>query len=199
MVTVSASEKSLRIAQLIHEHQQVIENLLRVNQTAIAYLCEEVRGRMEKGAKILLAGNGGSAADCQHIAAEFVGRYKRTRCALPAIALTTDTSIITAIGNDFGFAEIFGRQVSALGCEQDILILISTSGNSENLLRAAAAARQNRMFTAAFLGKDGGALAACVDLPIVVPGTETARIQEAHILIGHILCEYCDDCTAIHS
>lgn len=141
------------------------------------------------GRKIMLCGNGGSAADAQHIAAELVGRFKCNRSALPALALTTDTSALTAIGNDFGFDQIFARQVEALSLPGDLLVTISTSGNSANLVLAARAARAKGCYTLAFLGGDGGRLANEVDSSIVVPSKNTARIQEMHIFIGHVLCE----------
>jgi len=139
--------------------------------------------------KILLAGNGGSAADAQHIAAEFVGRFMLKRPSLPAIALTTDTSVLTSVGNDFGFEKIFSRQIEGLGKSGDILILLSTSGNSENLLQAASAAKKMSINTIGFLGKDGGKLAGVLDGSIVVATQNTPRIQEMHITIGHILCD----------
>jgi D-sedoheptulose 7-phosphate isomerase len=144
------------------------------------------------GKKLLLFGNGGSAADAQHIAAELVGRFVRERSPLPAIALTTDTSALTAIGNDYGFENVFERQIRALGQPGDVAIGISTSGRSANVVRAAEAARQAGIRTIALTGGDGGNLAPIVDVAIVVPSTTTARIQECHITIGHVLCEYVD-------
>lgn len=141
------------------------------------------------GNKILVCGNGGSAADAQHIAAEYVGRFKRERKAWPALALTTDTSVITCVGNDYDFESVFSRQVEGLGHPGDILIGISTSGNSRNVVRAVEAARDKGMRTIALLGRDGGLIKPLVDLPIVVPSVDTARIQEVHITIGHLICE----------
>lgn len=138
--------------------------------------------------KILFCGNGGSAADAQHLAAELVGRLVRDRRALPALALTTDSSALTCIGNDFGFDEVFARQVQGLGRAGDVLVAISTSGNSPNVIRAVEVAKPMGITTVGFLGRDGGKLAPLVDLPIVVPSDETARIQEAHIFLGHVLC-----------
>lgn len=135
--------------------------------------------------KILIAGNGGSAADAQHFAAELVGRFQANRRALPCIALTTDTSGLTAIGNDFGFREVFARQVEALGREGDAFIGISTSGNSENVIAAVEEARRQNMTTIGLLGGDGGRLAGMVDHAVIVPHAVTARIQEAHIFILH--------------
>ena len=137
------------------------------------------------GGKILVCGNGGSAADAQHFAAELIGRFEQERSAWPAIALTTDTSILTAIGNDYGFADVFSRQVQGLGRPGDVLIGISTSGNSENVTRAVAAAKSQEIQTVGLLGKDGGSLKDLVDCALVISDKNTARIQEAHIFILH--------------
>lgn len=146
------------------------------------------------GNKILLCGNGGSAADAQHIAAELTGRYEvKNRRALPAIALTTDSSALTAISNDLGYDGVFARQVQALGRADDVLIGISTSGQSPNVIAAVAEAQQQGLKTIGLLGRDGGALAPLVDLPIVVPSNHTPHIQEMHITIGHFLCSVVDD------
>ncbi len=144
------------------------------------------------GGKVLLCGNGGSAADAQHIAAEFVGRYETERIALPAIALTTDTSALTALANDYDFERIFARQVEALGREGDCLIAISTSGNSPNVLSAVMSARSRKMKVIGFTGADGKRLAGLSDVAIMVPSTRTARIQEGHITAAHIICELID-------
>jgi D-sedoheptulose 7-phosphate isomerase len=141
------------------------------------------------GGKLLLFGNGGSAADAQHLAAEFVGRFRIERQALPAIALTTDSSILTAVGNDYGFEQIFARQVQALGRPGDVAIGISTSGNSPNVTSAITQAAKQELKTIGLVGKDGGSLAKCVDISITVASTNVAMIQECHITIGHILCE----------
>lgn len=145
-------------------------------------------GTIDTGGKILFFGNGGSAADAQHLATELVARYKRNRPAIAAIALSTDTSALTAIGNDFGFDEIFSRQVEALARPGDVAIGISTSGNSENVVRALKAATKAGATAVAFTGQGGGALAAIAEVLIAVPSTDTARIQEMHILVGHMLC-----------
>jgi D-sedoheptulose 7-phosphate isomerase len=152
---------------------------------AALMLIEAVRA----GRKILLFGNGGSAADAQHIAAEFVNRYQMERPGLAAIALTTDTSILTSIANDTAFEEVFSRQIEALGQEGDIAIAITTSGTSPNVIRGVEAARQRGLRTIGLLGKDGGAVKELVELPIIVPSPSTSRIQEVHITIGHIVCE----------
>jgi D-sedoheptulose 7-phosphate isomerase len=138
--------------------------------------------------KIMFAGNGGSAADAQHLAAELVGRLEKERVSLPGLALSTDTSALTCIGNDYGFEQVFSRQVEGLGAAGDVLVVISTSGNSENLVRAAIVSKARGIYTIGLLGKGGGRLASLVDLPIVIPSANTARIQEAHIFLGHLMC-----------
>ncbi len=140
------------------------------------------------GGKLLLCGNGGSAADCQHLAAEFVVRYEKKRQALAAIALTTDTSILTAHANDIGFETVFARQVEAIGSEKDCLIAISTSGKSPNIIKAVEAAKRKGMAVIALSGCGGGELSQLATIPVIVPANVTARIQEAHILIGHWWC-----------
>jgi len=144
---------------------------------------------IKNGGKILICGNGGSAADSQHIAAEIVGRFKKERKGLPAIALTTDTSILTSVGNDYGYDYIFARQVEALCTPKDVLIGITTSGNSANVVRAIEAANEIGAMTIGLTGGSGGKLSALCKQNIVVPSNVTARIQEAHIFIGHCLCE----------
>jgi D-sedoheptulose 7-phosphate isomerase len=149
---------------------------------------ETIARALEAGGKLLICGNGGSAADSQHIAAELTGRFIRDRRPLAAIALTTDTSALTSIANDYAFDEVFARPVRALGRAGDVLLGLSTSGNSANVLRAVDAARELGLTSVGLLGRDGGALRTRCDQAIVVPSTTTARIQEAHILIGHTLC-----------
>ena len=146
----------------------------------------------QNNGKVLLFGNGGSAADAQHIAAEFVGRFDRERGPLPAIALTTDSSALTSIGNDYGFEVVFARQIQALCQPNDIVVAISTSGRSPNVLAAVMAARERGGRSIGLTGANGKALAEAVDIPIIVPSAETPRIQECHITIGHILCEIID-------
>ena len=141
------------------------------------------------GGKLLLCGNGGSAADSQHIAAELIGRFRNDRAPLAAVALSTDTSTLTSVGNDYGFEEVFARQVSGLGRAGDCLLAISTSGNSRNVIRAVETARRTGVHTIGLLGRDGGALRALCDIAIIVPSAATPRIQEAHIFLGHALCE----------
>ena len=157
---------------------------------SIARAAEVIAAVFLSSGKLLLCGNGGSAADCQHMAAEFVSRFSKDldRRALPAIALTTDTSFLTAFGNDCGFEGVFERQVEALGSPGDVLIAISTSGNSPNVIRAVEAARKRSMSTIALTG-NGGRLSAMADVPIAVPSTDTQYIQEAHLAVEHTLCE----------
>jgi D-sedoheptulose 7-phosphate isomerase len=151
-----------------------------------------VQSVLEGGGRLLFCGNGGSAADAQHLAAEYVVRFRSERRPLAALALTTDTSVLTAAGNDMGFDEIFSRQVRALGRRGDVLFLHSTSGESENLLRAADAARETGMTTVALLARGGGRLRDRVDHPLVVSTDETALAQEIHLAIGHAICERID-------
>ena len=148
-----------------------------------------VRTALEKGRKILICGNGGSAADSQHMAAEFVGRFVKERQSLPALALTVDTSLLTAVGNDYGFDCVFSRQVEGLGQEGDVLIAISTSGNSANVVKAVKTAKEKGIYVIALTGENGGILAKESDLCLAVPSQVTARIQEMHIMIIHMICE----------
>jgi D-sedoheptulose 7-phosphate isomerase len=171
----------------LREHVAVIESLVALEQPlsrAIAMCAKTLAG----GGRILLCGNGGSAADSQHIAAELVGRLQGERQALAAIALTTDSSALTAIANDYGYEQVFARQVAGLGRPGDTLIAISTSGQSPSVMHAAKVARASGVGTIALSGKGGGKLAPACDLALVVPSDVTARIQEAHIVLGHALC-----------
>ncbi len=143
----------------------------------------------QQGGKLLLCGNGGSAADAQHIAGEFINRFLTERKALPAMALSTDGSVLTCIANDTGFEQIFARQIEAFSTAGDVLLAISTSGNSQNIVRAVEVARAARVKTIGLLGGDGGRVATLCDLALVVPSRDTQRIQETHNLLGHILCE----------
>ena len=177
----------------LQESIRVKEGLLQTHilviQDAASILIEAIK----KGKKILFFGNGGSASDSQHLAAEFVGRYEKERRALPCIALTTDTSILTAVGNDYGFEKIFERQIEALGNAGDVAIGMSTSGNSKNVLLGIKKAKDKGLKTIGFSGRDGGELKKIVDLSIHIPTLKTSRIQEAHITIGHLLCECVDE------
>ncbi len=150
---------------------------------------EIIKSSLNNGGKLLLMGNGGSAGDAQHIAAELIGRYKKERKSVSAIALTVDTSILTAIGNDYGYDHVFSRQVEGLAQKEDVVLGISTSGNSKNVIRAIQTAKNIGTKTIGLLGNQGGEVKDIVDLAIVVPSTDTARIQEVHITIGHIICE----------
>jgi len=172
----------------IQAHQAVIAQLEGL-LPEIAAVADELRACLKRGGKILLMGNGGSAADSQHIAAEIVGRYKKERPGLPSIALTTDTSILTSVGNDYGFEFIFSRQVEALCSPLDVVIGITTSGNSANVVRAIEKAREIGAKTVGLTGGTGGKLAALCDYNLIMPSNDTPRIQEAHILIGHSLCD----------
>ncbi|MBN1484699.1 MAG: SIS domain-containing protein [Chloroflexia bacterium] len=159
----------------------------------IAALAERWVECLRRGNKILLCGNGGSAADAQHLAAELVNRLLLERPALPAIALTTDTSILTSTANDRDFGQVFARQVQALGRAGDMLFLLSTSGRSPNLLRAVEAARERDLEVLALLGGDGGPLLSLCDLALVVPAVLSPRVQEVHILVGHVLCQVVEE------
>jgi D-sedoheptulose 7-phosphate isomerase len=175
--------------QALADHLAVIQTL-PAQLPILEKIADEMTRAMMDGRKILLFGNGGSAADAQHLAAEFVGRFRRERRGLPAIALTTDTSILTAIANDYGFDDVFSRQVEALCAEGDVVIGISTSGNSKNVCSALRKARELGAFTVAFTGAGGGAAAAIADATVCVASKDTARVQEAHILCGHMLCDW---------
>lgn len=169
--------------------RRVLEELLPVLEKAGQAIVQAALG----GKKVLFFGNGGSASDAQHLAAEFVGRYEKERRALPSIALTTDTSILTAVANDYAFDAIFSRQIEALGQAGDIAFGISTSGNSKNVNAAILAAKKKGMKTIGLTGRTGGELAKIVDIAIVVPVERTSHIQESHIAIGHALCRLVDE------
>lgn len=175
------------------EHIDVAQKTINFAKSKIEEACSIINEAILKGNKIILFGNGGSAADAQHIAAEFTGRFVLERKALPAIALTTDTSALTAIGNDYGFDIIFKRQVEALAMAGDVLIGITTSGNSINVINAFNAGIAKNCKIICLSGKDGGKIEELKVLNIIVPSTTTARIQEMHILIGHIFCTSVDE------
>ena len=177
------------LRQQIEESCRVKRNLSATLLSAVVSLAQKTARAYKTGNKVLLMGNGGSAADAQHIAAELVGRFRMKRKALGAIALTTDSSILTAVSNDFGFEECFARQVQALGVAGDIVMAISTSGRSANIVRAVESARAAGCYTAALTGRTGGELAKKTDCLLAVPSEETPRIQEAHSLIGHMYCD----------
>ena len=169
------------------------QQFAREHADRIVQVAKLIAAAFRDGHKVLLFGNGGSATDAAHIAAELVGRYKRERTPLPAIALATDIAAITSIANDYGYDELFARQVRAHGQKGDIAIAISTSGNSPNVLKGVVAARERGMTTIAWTGGTGGKLAEFVDYPFLVPSTVTARIQESHITLGHVLCELVEE------
>jgi D-sedoheptulose 7-phosphate isomerase len=177
------------ILKRFKESAEVKTRFFKENLPQLLDVIKLIAHAFESGNKLFFFGNGGSAADAQHLAAEFVNRYVMDRPPLPAIALTTDTSILTSISNDFSFDEIFSKQLRALGKEGDVAIAISTSGNSSNVIKAVEVAKEMRMKTVALTGNDGGVLAKIVDISLIVSSTSTPRIQEVHILIGHILCE----------
>ena len=172
----------------LRDSLEVKRRFIEKNLDTIVTATEKITGSIRAGNKILLFGNGGSAADAQHLAAEFVNRFKIERPPLAAIALTTDTSILTSIGNDYRFEDIFSKQIEALGKKNDIAWAMSTSGNSRNVLAAIETANQKNIFSIASTGR-GGTLAGCAKLVFQVPSNETARIQEAHITLGHIICD----------
>lgn len=181
------------IASIFSESIAAKQNFLQEYADALAEVINVIVRALKDGKKLLLLGNGGSAADAQHIAAEFVNRYRIERPPLPAIALTTDTSALTAIMNDYGPEEIFAKQIQALGKEGDVVIAISTSGNSANVLRALDVCRELRIRTVGLTGGSGGKMAGNVDYLLCVSSTSaTARIQETHILVGHTICEIVD-------
>ena len=175
------------------ESASIKQQFAREHADRIVQVANLVATAFREGHKVLLFGNGGSATDAAHIAAEFVGRYHRERAPLPAIALATDIAAITCIANDYGYDELFARQIRAHGQKGDIAIAISTSGNSPNVLKGVEAARAVGLTTIAWTGGSGGKLAGMVDHPFVVPSKVTARIQESHITLGHVLCELVED------
>lgn len=177
---------------IVEEHLGVIQQLGQLNETVHA-IADRMTTCLRDGGTIFFMGNGGSAADSQHLAAEFVGRFQRERRALASIALTTDTSILTAVANDYGYDSVFERQVAALCRRDDVVVGISTSGNSENVLRGVSKAKEIGAFTVGMTGEKGGKLAEVCDKCIRVPSDRAARIQEGHILIGHALCELVEE------
>jgi D-sedoheptulose 7-phosphate isomerase len=182
-IVLTAFADSARVKQqFAHDHADRIVQVATLMAKAF-----------REGHKVLLFGNGGSSTDAAHIAAEFVGRYRRERAPLPAIALATDMAAITCIANDYGYDELFARQVRAHGRKGDIAIGISTSGNSPNVLKGIEAARDGGLTTIAWTGANGGRLAGLVEYPFMVPSTATSRIQESHITLGHVLCELVED------
>lgn len=183
-----------RIEEVINSQIDNLKNLKESDYSnKLIEISNLITKSIEKGGKILIAGNGGSAADSQHFAAELVGRFMKERRAIPAIALTTDTSVLTCMGNDYGFDDIFQRQVEALGNKNDIFFGISTSGNSKNIIKAVAEAKKKGLTTLGLLGKDGGKLKELCDYNITLPYKETARVQEHHIMTIHLICEFVEN------
>jgi D-sedoheptulose 7-phosphate isomerase len=177
------------IASQLAAHREIISRVERELSPQIAEMVTLLVETFNRGGKLLVMGNGGSAADAQHFVAEIVGRFKMERRGLPAIALSTDTSILTAIGNDYGFDKVFHRQVEALASPGDLVVGISTSGNSPNVLQALELAREKGCRTVGLLGKDGGTVKDVCDLALIVPTNDTPRVQEVHITIIHIVCD----------
>lgn len=180
------------IEEVFNEHITVAQKSLQQLKEPINQACTIILNCLKRGNKVLLFGNGGSAGDAQHIAAEFTGRFVKNRRSFPAIALTTDTSALTAIANDYGFERIFERQVEGLAVQGDVLIGISTSGNSPNVIKALTLGKEIGCETIGFSGNNGGGMNEHCTLNLVVPSNITARIQEVHILIGHIICNAID-------
>ena len=179
---MSIFERSLK------EHMELVATV-RVLQDKVEAFAEKVSEAFKAGNKLLFMGNGGSAADCQHAVAELIGRFKKERKGLPAIALTTDTSILTAISNDYSFDRVFSRQIESLAVANDIVVGLSTSGNSKNIVEGCGKANEVGCYTVGLLGNEGGSIAKMVNLPIIVKSDDTPRIQECHSLILHIVCE----------
>jgi D-sedoheptulose 7-phosphate isomerase len=177
------------IRQQLRDHKAVIDEIELSLAATVAAAVTALEEAFAKGNKLLVMGNGGSAADAQHFAAEIIGRFKLERPALPAIALTTDSSILTAIGNDYGFDAVFSRQVEGLAAHGDVVFGISTSGNSPNVKAALEKAKAKGCTTIALLGRDGGSIKELADIPLIVPSFDTPRIQEGHITIIHIICD----------
>lgn len=179
--------------KIIKELEAARRTIESIAPQEVENLADKIIATLKRGNTIILVGNGGSAAQCQHIAAEFTIRFKRERVALPAISLTTDTSAITACGNDYSFERIFSRQLEAIGRRGDLLLALSTSGNSPNIITTCEVAQEKRITSYGLLGKDGGALRQICDYSLVVRNDSTARIQEAHITILHIVCGLVDE------
>lgn len=178
-----------KIKDILLEGIQVKEEVLHTRIDQIIEITNLVIESLKKGGKVMFFGNGGSASDSQHLAAELVGRFKKDRTALPAVSLTVNTSIITALANDYGYEVVFAKQIEALGQKNDVAIGISTSGKAKNVANGIKQAKKMGIKTVAFTGGDGGELAKLADVSLIVPSMVTARVQEAHIAIGHIICE----------
>jgi D-sedoheptulose 7-phosphate isomerase len=190
---MSAVNASLVFNRAIAEHLEVIASL-REQETLLQRIAEEMTHAILSGHKVLWCGNGGSAADSQHLAAELMGRFRRERCGLASIALTTDTSILTAVANDYGYERVFQRQVEGLCNKGDVVVGISTSGSSKNVCAALESGRRMGAFTVAFTGESGGEMAGVAHVALRIRSKDTARIQEAHILCGHMICDWIEQC-----
>ena len=180
------------IKKILASSLEINDEFISENSSKIGMVAEKIASAFLGDRKLLICGNGGSAADAQHMAAEFVNRFQLERPPLPAMALTTDTSVITSIGNDYSFEDVFSKQVKALGIEGDVLLALSTSGNSKNVLSAVEVANKQGLYTVGMLGNKGGKLLAAVDMALIVKSDVTARVQEAHILAEHIICHLVD-------
>ena len=180
------------IEKALRDSLKIKEDFVRENMANLIFFAEKVAQTFTSDRKLMICGNGGSAADAQHMAAEFVNRFMIERPPLPAIALTTDSSVITSIGNDYSFDDIFAKQIKAIGMEGDLLLAISTSGNSANMLSAIKTARSQGLYTVGLTGGDGGRIRSLADLTLVVKSNTTARAQEAHIFAIHIICQLVD-------
>ena len=178
-----------RLSQHFLEHKDVLDRTFDKYKDDLLLIGKIMAKRLSEGGTIFWCGNGGSAADSQHMAAELVGRFNKTRRALRSISLCTDTSILTCVANDYTYDEVFSRQIEALACDGDILVVLSTSGQSKNIITALTTAKSQNLLTISFLGRDGGTATSLSDHPIVVPSHSTPRIQEMHALLGHILCD----------
>lgn len=178
-----------KIKDILLESIQVKEELLRKHIGEIIEITDAVIACLRSGGKVILFGNGGSASDCQHIAAELIGRFKKDRAAMPAIALTTNSSVLTSLANDYGYDVVFAKQIEALGQKNDIAIGISTSGKAKSVAAGIRQAKKAGIKTIALTGGDGGELVKLADISLLIPSTVTARIQESHITVGHIVCE----------
>lgn len=176
------------VSSSFNKHSELLGHTLEKHSESVVLAAKLIIDAFEKGGKVVIFGNGGSAADSQHLAAEFIGRFLGERKSLPAIAISTDTSVITSIGNDFGFEKIFERQVESLVSNNDVVIAISTSGNSENVIRGVVAAKNNGAKIIALTGEKGGSLNGLADILLDIPSNDIPRIQEMHILVGHTIC-----------
>lgn len=188
----TGSQQVEKISAIWNEHQRVAELLPQLT-SEVSSAVDMIRASLAAGGKLLIAGNGGSAADAQHIAAELTGRFLRERQPIPAIALHANTSALTAVGNDYGYEHVFARELAAHARPGDVLLAISTSGGSKNILRAIEEAREKRMRVIGMTGESGGAMRTACDLCLCVPSKSTARIQEMHITIGHAICELLEE------